>query len=91
MGTKSLSYDKNTGLPTNDNYLEYDLPLYLRSSIKNMNASWKNLDNGVNDSHWDMNWCELNADINSAEVEQEISKEQAWYLRERYLRMKRGE
>ena len=34
---------------------------------------------------------ELNADINSAEVGQEISTEQAWYLRETYLRMKRGD
>lgn len=46
---------------------------------------------GNKDYHWDMCWSELNADINSAEVGQEISTEQAWYLRENYLRMKRGD
>lgn len=56
-----------------------------------MIASWKLVDNGKKDYHWDLNWSELNADINSAEVEQEISSEQAWYLREKYLRMKRGD
>lgn len=53
--------------------------------------SWKILDAGGTDMQWDMNWCELNADINAAEVEQEITPEQAWYLREKYLRMERGE
>ena len=36
-------------------------------------------------------WCELNADINAAEVNQEITPEQAWYLREKYLRMKKDD
>lgn len=79
----------NTGLPANRDYLERGLPQYLQSSIEHMNASWNIVDSGGKDSWWDLNWCELNADINSAEVEQEISSEQAWYLREKYLRMKR--
>lgn len=70
---------------------ESGLPAYLQSSLENMIASWKLVDNGKKDYHWDLNWSELNADINSAEVEQEISSEQAWYLREKYLRMKRGD
>lgn len=49
------------------------------------------MDSGKKDYHWDLNWCELNADINCAEVEQEISSEQAWYLREKYLRLQRGD
>ncbi len=84
------SYDKKTGLPKSNKYLECDLPLYLQDSLKNMIISWKIIESGKKDYHWDMCWSELNADINSAEIEQEISTEQAWYLREKYLRIKRG-
>lgn len=86
---RNTSYDENTGLPIDKSYLECDLPEYLQASIKNMVASWEILDSGKRDLHWDLNWCELNADINCAEVEQEISSEQAWHLREKYLRMER--
>lgn len=91
LDTTNTAYDKKTGLPKNKNYLECDLPPYLQTSIGNMIASWKLIDSGKKDYHWDMCWSELNADINSAEVDQEISSEQAWYLREKYLRMKRGD
>lgn len=33
---------------------------------------------------------ELNASINAAEIDGDISEEQAWYLREKYLKMRRG-
>lgn len=91
LDTKNQENDADTGLPQNKEYLEHGLPPYLESSLKNMVASWKVIDSGNTDMHWDLYWCELNADINAAEVEQEISAEQAWYLREKYLRMKRGE
>lgn len=84
-------YDKQSGLPKNQDYLERGLPPYLQSSLKEMKASWKIIDSGSKDDHWDLCWCELNADINSAEVEQEISAEQAWYLRKKYLRMERDD
>lgn len=84
-------YDRTTGLPQNKNYLACDLPPYLQASIESMMTSWAMVDSGKKDYHWDMYWSELNADINSAEVGQEISSEQAWYLRETYLRMKRGD
>jgi DNA-binding Xre family transcriptional regulator len=77
------------GLPTNDLRFEKGLPAYLRRSIDAMSASWDRREAGETDLHWDMNWCDLNADINSAETEQEISPEQAWYLRRTYLRMER--
>lgn len=77
------------GLPPEKGYMECGLPDFLESSIKNMQKSWELVDNGKEDLHWDLNWCELNADINSAEVNQIISTEQAWYLREKYLRMER--
>lgn len=86
----SSSCDKKTGLPKDKSYLELGLPAYLRTSLENMKKSWAIEDSGLRDDHWDLYWCELNADINSAEVDQTISSEQAWYLREKYLRMKRG-
>lgn len=82
---------ENSGLPTDKSYLEKGLPDYLQSSLSNMKASWAIEDSGKRDIHWDIYWSELNADINSAEIEQNISSEQAWYLRERYLRIKRGD
>lgn len=91
LDTIDTGYDRKTGLPKSKKYLECNLPPYLQSSLENMIASWEIVDSGKKDYHWDMYWSELNADINSAEVEQEISAEQAWYLREKYLRMKRGD
>ena len=38
---------------------------------------------------WDCDYCSLQSDINNAEVNRIISPEQAWYLREKYLRMER--
>ena len=57
-------------------------------SKKNMKNSWKIIDNGDDDLHWDVCWCDLNASINSAEVDHVISSKQAWYLRNKYLRIK---
>lgn len=88
---KELAYDEETGRPTNREYLERGLPPYLQISIKQMCASWEIEDSGQKDYHWDIAWSALNADINAAESGQEISSEQAWYLREKYLRMKQGD
>ena len=78
-----------TGLPENKSYLECGLPPYLKKSLENMKMSWEIEDSGKRDMHWDIYWCDLNADINSAEIDRVISSEQAWYLREKYLRMER--
>ena len=91
LDAPNTRYNKETGLPQNLAYLECGLPSYLQASLESMAASWKIVDSGKKDYHWDLYWSELNADINSAEVGQEISSEQAWYLREKYLRMKRGD
>ena len=88
---QNCAYDPETGPPLNREYLERGLPPYLQTSIKRMCDSWFIEDSGQKDYHWDIAWCELNADINAAETEQEISSEQAWYLREKYLRMKRND
>lgn len=87
MKIDTSNYDRQTGLPKDKTYLEKDLPPYLDKSLRAMKRSWEIEDNGGKDMHWDVYWCELNADINSAEIEQSISKEQAGYLRCKYLRM----
>lgn len=87
MQIDNADYDKDTGKPKNDAYLEKGLPKYLSASLLAMIKSWEIEDSGKRDIHWDIHWCDLNADINSAETEQEISSEQAWYLRRKYLRM----
>ena len=84
-------YDPETGLPKDKTYLEKGLPEYLQISLENMKKSWEIEDSGGKDLQWDLCWCELNADINSAEVDQIISTEQAAYLREKYLRMTKEE
>lgn len=84
------SYDKESGLPADKAYLECGLPPYLQKSLDDMVKSWEIIDNGGKDDFWDLYWCELNASINSAETDQDISSQQAWYLREKYLRMDRS-
>ena len=87
---KPAKYDETTNLPENKTFLECGLPAYLQISLDNMKKSWAVEDSGKQDLHWDLYWGELNADINSAEIDQIISTEQAWYLREKYLRIERG-
>lgn len=81
-------YNETTGLPIDKDYLECDLPPFLTKSIEQMKAAWQKHDNGE-PSDWDCDYCELQSNINIAEVEQIITHEQAWFLREKYLRIKR--
>lgn len=78
-----------TGRPADNSYLECGLPDFLRESIQAMREAWQKLDDGQEYLRWDCDYCNLQSDINSAEVNQIISEEQAWYLREKYLRMER--
>lgn len=87
MKIDNVNYDKSTGKPKDNSYLEKGLPEYLSQSLAAMIEAWKIEDSGKKDLHFDIHWCDLNADINSAENGQEISSEQAWYLRKKYLRM----
>lgn len=82
-------HESDTGLPTDKSYLECGLPDFLMESIAQMQAAWDRLDRGEKDLCWDCDYCNLQTDINNAEVNQVISSEQAWYLREKYLRMER--
>ena len=85
----STSYDGETGLPKDSSYLECGLPPFLQESLARMKAAWGKIDSGEKYLHWDCDFCNLQSDINSAEVNQIISTEQAWYLREKYLRIER--
>ena len=81
--------DSGTGKPVDDSYLECGLPGFLQESVQTMIEAWKKLDAGQEYLRWDCDYCSLQSDINSAEVNLLISTEQAWYLREKYLRMER--
>lgn len=85
----TVTYDARTRLPAENSYLECGLPAFLQESVDAMKAAWEKVDGGEFYLHWDCDFCNLQSDINSAEVNQIISAEQAWYLRERYLRIER--
>lgn len=83
-------YDEETGLPKDKGYLECGLPRFLMKSIEQMKGAWKKYDSNDEEYlHWDCDFCELQSDINVAKVEGLITSEQAWYLREKYLRIER--
>ena len=88
---ETADYDAASGLPVSDDYLLKGLPQDLQASVVAMEASWARLDRGEKDLRWDAYWSQLNADINEAETEQQISHEQADYLRKNILRMEEAE
>lgn len=81
----------SSGLPEDKGYLECGLPAFLQESLNAMKAAWEKVDNGERYLRLDCDYCNLQSDINIAEVDGIISSEQAWYLREKYLRIERGE
>lgn len=83
-------YDEK-GLPSDKSYLECGLPAYLEESLCKMKLAWKKIDNGEEYLRWDSDYCTLQSDINTAEIGGAISPDKAWYLREKYLRMRRGD
>lgn len=86
--SENSEYDEN-GLPKDKEYFECGLPPFLQDSIDAMKAAWEKVDNHEEYWHWDCDFCDLQSSINIAEVEGMISSEQAWYLREKYLRIER--
>ena len=83
-GTSGV-YSKD-GKPVDKSYLECGLPQWLQESIDAMEAAWEKREKDEEYLHWDIHFCELQSDINVAEVENIISSEQARHLREKYLR-----
>ncbi|MFR4368722.1 MAG: hypothetical protein ACLT4F_08060 [Clostridia bacterium] len=63
-------------------YNEYGLPKWLEESIKTYTTN-------TNKMIDDCLYCELQSDINVAEVENLISSDQAWDLREKYLGLRK--
>ena len=76
---------KKTGKPIDKTYLELDLPVPLRYSLEKMKDTLKEIEKGNMPNDFDSNFCELQSDINAAEVEDMITSEQAAYLRSKYL------
>ena len=66
-------------------YLELNLPEYLSNSISIFKDGLKKSESDSSYLHFDCDYCQLQANINCAESDNEISSEQAWYLREKYL------
>ncbi len=68
-----------------NNHYETALPKYLKASLDNMKKAIKLKGSGQKYLRYDCDYCELQSDINTAEVSGEISPDQAWYLRSKYL------
>ena len=66
--------------PTDRSYLEVNLPPYLQHDIDALKVGLKQ-----DISYLDCLYDELYGSINSAEWDDEITHEQAMYLREKYL------
>lgn len=82
-------YDPTTGLPTDPSYLESGLPRYPQESLDTMKQAQAEKDSGKRDLRFDCYYCDLQADINSAEVDGRISSEQAWYYKRDVSRLGR--
>ena len=59
-------------------YLEFNIPEFLKESINNFNKNCKT-------SLYDIYYCTLQSDINVSEVGGYITPNQAWFLRNKYL------
>ena len=68
-----------------NNHYETALPKYLKASLDNMKKAIKLKASGQKYLRYDCDYCELQSDINTAEVSGEITPDQAWYLRSKYL------
>ena len=76
-----IKYGKD-GKPIDKKYLEVGLPVEV---VKDINAYLEA--EKTNDWSKDCYWCELYGTINSFQVAELITKEQANYLRKKYLHM----
>ena len=56
MQIDNAYYDRNTGKPKDESYLEKGLPKYLSDSLCAMIEAWKIEDSGKRDLHFDIHW-----------------------------------
>lgn len=82
-----MGFDEN-GIPLEKEYLECGLPEMLEASKQKFIEGEKKYKAGGY-TLFDGDYCEFQSDINCAEVNGDISSEQAWYLREKYLGISR--
>ncbi len=80
----TTSKDGCNMIDSEKDYLEYGLPTYLEDSKQKFIAGEEKYKQG-DYTLFDGDYCEFQSDINVAEVNGDISSEQAWYLREKYL------
>ena len=73
------------GKPADKTYLELNLPEFLERSFLKWKEISRLLDKGERPDLWDCYFCEFQSDINCAEVSNQITSEQADYLRHKYL------
>lgn len=71
-------------------YREIGLPKWLEDSKQAFLQADRKIANGEFCSDWDCYYCEFQADINAAEVDHNITPEQANFLRKKYLFKERG-
>lgn len=81
-------YDAS-GKPNDKSYLECNLPDFLQQSLNAYCVAKDRQKSDEEVSLMDCYYCELQSDINTAEVNDIVSTEQAWYLREKYLGIER--
>ena len=72
----SHDYDEHTGKPIDQSYLEEGLPQFLSESIQQTIVAWEKKDS-EGYLEWDCDYCNLQSDINIAEVENLITSDQA--------------
>ena len=66
-------------------WFESNLPEYLQISLDRFKLGQQKIEAGEKYWNYDLDYCELQSSINVAQVEQEITDEQATYFREKYL------
>lgn len=62
-------------------------PEYLKESIRQYEDALKEAENGKFCSHIDCDFCNLQSDINAAELQELITPEEAYFLRTEVLGM----
>lgn len=72
-----------------NSYLECDLPEPLNEILENWKKTQKLIEEGNRPTTWDLDYEELNSEINSCYADDIISERQAWYLKEKYLGIKK--
>lgn len=67
------------------NWFELNLPEYLQISLDRFKIGQQKIATGEPYWNYDIDFCELQSSINVAQVEQEITDQQATYFRKKYL------